>query len=505
MADNEKHIKPTADLIRRYLAGELDDRTMHALEKQALDDPLLADALEGYAQYPDQSAAVADLRSRLEERLRTGEKDPAIPVAPAEKGKIRRLDYRWVAAAVVLVILTAGGLLLLNRGPQVQDIAQVPKADTSAAADTGLVDGAAMAKAQDSQAAAADSPVAPSIAKNTPAAKAENPAAAKPGQTRAHTPEITLDKASGEKVAAVYKKELLKAKTAPPPSASKSITIGYAPAPARQQTVTVRPPLQAKRKLTGSINVDTFLIGRARTDSSFAAYNAEIAKRKALAQGNKVEGIVGGAESKYRRYSEENDLRILSGRVVDAESGERIIGANIRVQGSDKAAVTDTAGNFALSVEPNKKLDVSVSYVGYEPANVAVASNESSLDVRLAGRASGLSEVVIAQGVSGKKPLATPPAARPLYGDSAYRKYLESIKTVPVKGLQEKVSGEVEISFTVMPDGSLKNFKAQKPFHEAAGKAAIKHVEEGPEWLPASNGKKSTVRLKVPVELISEE
>ncbi len=52
MATPKKHIEPTADLIRRYLAGELDDKTMHALERQALEDPFLADALEGYGQYP---------------------------------------------------------------------------------------------------------------------------------------------------------------------------------------------------------------------------------------------------------------------------------------------------------------------------------------------------------------------------------------------------------------------------------------------------------------------
>ena len=33
--------------IKKYLAGQLDARAMHQLERRALDDPFLADALEG--------------------------------------------------------------------------------------------------------------------------------------------------------------------------------------------------------------------------------------------------------------------------------------------------------------------------------------------------------------------------------------------------------------------------------------------------------------------------
>ncbi|MBO9152711.1 carboxypeptidase-like regulatory domain-containing protein [Chitinophaga sp. GCM10012297] len=490
MADNQKHIKPTADLIRRYLAGELDDRTMHALEKQALDDPLLADALEGYAMHPpDQSAAVADLRSRFEERLQGGEKAvTAVPTAAPETGKVRRLDYRWAAAAVVLVILTVGGLIMLNRepNPQVAQELQPKTTDTAASVEPGLPDNSETTDTDFSF--KKDSAVAPALAAPQAAPAAEEKAAKK----LAESEKISLDKEHSEKVNAAYSRELLKAKTAvappPPPlaAARKPETFGYAPG-----AKTVAP-------LNGDI--DTILIGRKRTDTSFMAYNADIARRKALAQGNKVEGVVTGAESKYPRYSEENDIRILSGRVIDAESGERLTGVQIRVQGSRRAAVTDTAGYFAVGIEPNRKVNLDFSHIGYEPANVVVAGNDSNVNVRLAGRNSALSEVVVVRQGNVRKKVLT--AAMPYYGDTAYRRYLEGISTVPVKGLKEKQSGEVEISFTVMPNGSLKNFKAHHPFHQEAGKAAIKNVEDGPEWLPASNGKKSTVRLKVPIELV---
>ena len=38
--------------IRKYLNGELNTRAMHELERRALDDPFLADSLEGFEQTP---------------------------------------------------------------------------------------------------------------------------------------------------------------------------------------------------------------------------------------------------------------------------------------------------------------------------------------------------------------------------------------------------------------------------------------------------------------------
>ena len=52
MSGDRKNI-PTysATDIQKYLKGELSAREMHELEKAALEDPFLADALEGIGQY----------------------------------------------------------------------------------------------------------------------------------------------------------------------------------------------------------------------------------------------------------------------------------------------------------------------------------------------------------------------------------------------------------------------------------------------------------------------
>lgn len=62
----------------------------------------------------------------------------------------------------------------------------------------------------------------------------------------------------------------------------------------------------------------------------------------------------------------------VNGFVKDA-TGEPIIGATVRVAGTDGGAVTDIDGNFTLNAEPGAKLQI--SYIGYETQEVTAAKN----------------------------------------------------------------------------------------------------------------------------------
>lgn len=56
-------------LIQQYLEGKLNPGQMHELEKQALEDPFLADALEGYAHIHNPASHLSILQRQLEERI----------------------------------------------------------------------------------------------------------------------------------------------------------------------------------------------------------------------------------------------------------------------------------------------------------------------------------------------------------------------------------------------------------------------------------------------------
>ena len=59
----------------------------------------------------------------------------------------------------------------------------------------------------------------------------------------------------------------------------------------------------------------------------------------------------------------------VTGQVVD-QDGEPLIGATVRVKGSQTGSVTDFDGNFAIDAPANATLVV--SYVGYKDREIAV-------------------------------------------------------------------------------------------------------------------------------------
>ncbi|HVU58531.1 MAG TPA: hypothetical protein VHD83_25895, partial [Puia sp.] len=85
--------------IEKYLSGELSDPEMHAMERAALDDPFLADALEGmvlHRSLPEQPVFrqdMEDLQKRLDDRVSRKESRP----------RLLPLAVRYAAAVILLL------------------------------------------------------------------------------------------------------------------------------------------------------------------------------------------------------------------------------------------------------------------------------------------------------------------------------------------------------------------------------------------------------------------
>ena len=68
MQEENNHILFTAEDIRKYHEGKLSPAQMHAMERASLEDPFLADALEGYAlEEVKVPADIDELKARLQE------------------------------------------------------------------------------------------------------------------------------------------------------------------------------------------------------------------------------------------------------------------------------------------------------------------------------------------------------------------------------------------------------------------------------------------------------
>lgn len=95
-----------------------------------------------------------------------------------------------------------------------------------------------------------------------------------------------------------------------------------------------------------------------------------------------------------------NGTNIL-GLVTDEKSGEFIIGANVRIKGSQLGTVTDMDGKFSLSNIPENSV-LEISYIGYEKMEIPI-KDKTSIAIKLRKNQTELNELVVVGYGSQKK------------------------------------------------------------------------------------------------------
>jgi len=126
MSLDKNHINYSTDYLLKYLSGELSDKEMQALEKAALEDPFLSDAIDGLQEAakhsPSFESSVAELQERLSERVAKQKK---------KRGIVFMLP-RWQVAASILVLasLTTLTITLIKQNSIQKSISSVSKKDT---------------------------------------------------------------------------------------------------------------------------------------------------------------------------------------------------------------------------------------------------------------------------------------------------------------------------------------------------------------------------------------
>ena len=80
----------------------------------------------------------------------------------------------------------------------------------------------------------------------------------------------------------------------------------------------------------------------------------------------------------------------ISGKVVDASTGEPVIGASVVVEGTSTGSITDIDGEFTVECAPGAKL--MVSFIGMKTVEVEA---KNGVVVELAEATSELDEVMV--------------------------------------------------------------------------------------------------------------
>jgi hypothetical protein len=71
--------------------------------------------------------------------------------------------------------------------------------------------------------------------------------------------------------------------------------------------------------------------------------------------------------------------QIIRGKVIDAETGDLLIGANIRLKGTEIQTITDAEGNFSITIpkdSSHQKLTLVATFIGYERLEYELSMTE---------------------------------------------------------------------------------------------------------------------------------
>jgi hypothetical protein len=432
--------------VRKYLNGELDAKAMHRLEHDALEDPFLMDALEGFESAPkDQQANFADLTARLQQRT--------------EQKKGRVISWQvWSIAASVLIVLTIGGLWIKRNSPeQAKQLAELTKDKTQVV----IKDTVATPPPHTTQ----ETLLANNLAKQPVLTSAE-----KPFTTRKYTAGKSVyqqEISAGDNKSAAPVDDVLK-KTQP--------VTQYDVAEPKQESSSV-----------SEMVVMNYNDNKAKADS--LALLAKKARDKASTPiESKLTGKVAGLEVVTSKDAKTQfGYSSINGLIIGKGDNMPVVGAAIRIQGTNKSTVTDVNGYFSMPVTKNNET-LDIASIGYQPRQVSVKRGDS-LKVVLNPDNDALAEVTVA----GNDKVSKTVAAHPQGEMAGLKKYLQANAIVP----EGDATGTVSVLFTVNTDGSLSDFKIKKSLSALADQKAIDLIKAGPTWVGNSNGKPEPVTVKV--------
>lgn len=85
----------------------------------------------------------------------------------------------------------------------------------------------------------------------------------------------------------------------------------------------------------------------------------------------------------------------IKGRVLNSETGEPVVGANIRVDHSLQGGTTNTKGEFIIKGLPDGKQTLQVSHLNYEPQRYSTSKSVNDVVIRMTESHNNLNQVVV--------------------------------------------------------------------------------------------------------------
>lgn len=488
MSESRNHITSyNAADIQKYLDGRMSASEMHAIEKAALDDPFLADAIEGFdiAQQQDTSIVPKHLKEIRERIHETTKRD----------GKVIGIGGFgwWKLAAAAVIVLILGTVLYTNiiktDEPAAEIAVQPPSPVKEEIEKPSVTQGAdSNSEAKDNavqndnkNAAAKAKPVIPTnddapLPAEARTAEAKNYSIVQPQKSP-----ITSPAASERESVVVQRRTEPDKKSALDISRGDSVSIIRGEDDRRH--LTINAPKADKADPARSVN------------DELAAANDPRRKSKSKAEDVTLNGPV----------------NFFNGRVTDMNN-QPIANASVQLiypTGNSKelgkrsmvGITTNQYGYFQLP-SADSAVKVQVTGVGFTPQTFNLRNDVAINQVQLTPSSSALNEVVVTGmgknnrqgkfGYKSKYPSILVQNAEPVNGWIEFDKYIADNKKTIANPADS--AGEVVVSFQVNQQSQLSSFKIEQSLSAAHDAEAIRLIKEGPVWR-LLKGKKARVMV----------
>jgi len=91
----------------------------------------------------------------------------------------------------------------------------------------------------------------------------------------------------------------------------------------------------------------------------------------------------------------------IAGRIIDAQTQQPLIGVNVVVEGTELGAGTDENGRYLITNIPSRRVNVTASYIGYEPVTqqdvLVILDQTNTVDFKLNSTVIPISKPVVVQ------------------------------------------------------------------------------------------------------------
>lgn len=469
MAEQHHHIHYSRSDIDRYLRGSMSATEMHELEKAALQDPFLADALEGYAD-ADAHTSMQHLEEISMALLQPAKEEAKVVPLPQS-------SYRqWMKIAAAVIVLASTGMVgwyFIQRPQQVvQSVTPLSKTDHPI--QVVPPPPAAMADSIKPAAPQAETPAPPSLKYTLRKAGPEEIVTAPPAADNA---EITAMRERKQEAATIV-------------ATTPAVGSHQAEAP---KTLPEPDPVAIAQQLSGRVAGLSVSKQRHQQQRDTASLNEVV--------------VIGYGNSKRKNIAEpsiaanaDKQVYLLKGTVLDSK-GQPLANATVKPIKGFTITTTNQQGVFNLRSK-DSAATVRISSIGFEQAEARVNS-QAMTRVRLEESDQSLSEVVVTEMFSRKKEAAVTPAASdttyPAGGWQSFQEYVAKKLNRAVDttgGDQRFADQEIELEFLVEKDGNPRNVRIIRSTDNTVNNQAIEALKNGPRWITSSRKKKARVIVR---------